>query len=46
MQFITYRPNIVLIDEKGAVHLIRKEEDKEVFRRQEQVPAHLQNNSE
>lgn len=41
MQFITYRPNIVLIDEKGQVHLIRKEEDKEVFRRQEKVPSHL-----
>ena len=43
MQFITYRPNIVLIDEKGTVHLIRKEEDKDVFRRQELVPDYLQN---
>ena len=43
MQFITYRPNIVMIDEKGVVHLVRKEEDKEVFRRQELVPEHLQN---
>lgn len=41
MQFITYRPNIVLIDEKEQVHLIRKEEDKEVFRKQENVPSHL-----
>jgi len=41
MQFITYRPNIVLIDEKEQVHLIRKEENKEVFRKQENVPSHL-----
>lgn len=41
MQFITYRPNIVLIDENGQVHIIRKEEDKEVFRKQENVPSHL-----
>ncbi|WP_456463045.1 hypothetical protein [Lutibacter sp.] len=43
MQFITYRPNIVLIDENEEVHLIRKQEDKEVFRRQELVPKHLEN---
>ncbi|WP_457617791.1 hypothetical protein [Lutibacter sp.] len=43
MQFITYRPNIVLIDENEEVHLIRKQEDKEVFRRQELVPKHLKN---
>ena len=42
MQFITYRPNIVMIDQKGEVHLVRKAEDKEVFRRQELVPEHLQ----
>ncbi len=41
MQFITYRPNVVLIDLKGEVHLIRKQEDKEVFRRQELIPEHL-----
>ena len=41
MQFITYRPNIVMIDEKSNVHLVRKAEDKEVFRRQELVPEHL-----
>lgn len=41
MQFITYRPNVVLIDLKGEVHLIRKQEDKEVFRRQELVPEYL-----
>lgn len=41
MQFITYRPNVVLIDLKGEVHLIRKKEDKEVFRRQELIPEYL-----
>lgn len=41
MQFITYRPNVVLIDLKGEVHLIRKQEDKEVFRRQELIPDYL-----
>lgn len=41
MQFITYRPNVVLIDEKGNTHVIRKQEDKEVFRRQEMTPEHL-----
>ena len=43
MQFITYRPNVVLIDEKGELHLIRKQEDKEVLRRQESVAEHLKN---
>lgn len=41
MQFITYRPNVVLIDLKGEVHLIRRQEDKEVFRRQELIPDYL-----
>tara|TARA_R110001583_G_scaffold67308_3_gene192575 strand:- start:32864 stop:34210 length:1347 start_codon:yes stop_codon:yes gene_type:complete len=41
MQFITYRPNVVLIDLNGKVHVIRKEENKEVFRNQELVPKHL-----
>ncbi len=44
MQFITYRPNVVLIDEKGKTHVIRKQEDKEVFRRQEAIPEHLKVN--
>lgn len=35
MQFITYRPNIVLIDANRDMHLIRKKEDIEVFSRQE-----------
>lgn len=41
MQFITYRPNIVMIDESGNVHVVRKAENKEVFRTQEEIPAHL-----
>ena len=44
MQFITYRPNVVLIDENGKTHVIRKQEDKEVFRRQEVIPEHLKVN--
>lgn len=44
MQFITYRPNIVMIDLKGNIHIIRKEETKEVFRNQELVPNHLLEN--
>ncbi len=41
MQFITYRPNIVMIDANKEVHVIRKKEDKEVFRQQEEIPKHL-----
>jgi diaminopimelate decarboxylase len=38
MQFITYRPNVVLIDLEGNLHLIRKREDLDTFNRQEIVP--------
>jgi len=41
MQFITLRPNVVLIDESGKVHLIRKKENMEIIRGQESVPDHL-----
>ncbi len=41
MQFITYRPNIVMIDESENVHVVRKAENKEVFRTQEEIPSHL-----
>ncbi len=41
MQFITYRPNIVLIDADKNVHIVRKAEDIEVFNRQETLPEHL-----
>ena len=42
MQFITLRPNVVLIDTRGKVHVIRKEENMELIRQQERVPDHLQ----
>jgi len=41
-QFITYRPNVVLIDTKGETHLIREKESLEVFKQLEKVPKHLQ----
>ncbi len=42
LQFIMYRPNVVLIDTQGKTHIIRKKEDIETFNRQEVVPEHLQ----
>ena len=41
MQFITYRPNIVLIDPQGNSHIIRKKETDETFRSQEELPDYL-----
>ncbi len=41
LQFITYRPNVVLIDTNGNTHIIRKKEDLNTFKTQEQVPEHL-----
>ncbi len=41
LQFITLRPNIVLIDTKGQMHLIRKQETIDTFKAQEQYPEHL-----
>lgn len=41
MQFITYRPNVVLIDEKGEVHVIRKAENIDNIISQESIPGHL-----
>jgi diaminopimelate decarboxylase len=32
MQFITYRPNVVLIDLEGKTHVIRKKEDLETLK--------------
>ncbi len=43
MQFITYRPNIVMIDEKSQTHLIRIKDDIETFKNKEKVPDHLTN---
>jgi diaminopimelate decarboxylase len=41
MQFITLRPNVVLIDLKGQMHLIREAETLEDIVRKENVPDHL-----
>jgi diaminopimelate decarboxylase len=41
MQFITFRPNVVLIDENKKTHIIRKAESKETFEFQEVVPEYL-----
>ena len=43
LQFITLRPRIVMIDEKGKSHLIRKNETLEVFKAFEKTPEHLSN---
>ncbi|MEN8249741.1 MAG: diaminopimelate decarboxylase [Bacteroidota bacterium] len=41
MQFITMRPNVVLIDMQGEPHLIRKAENLETINRMELTPEHL-----
>ena len=41
MQFITFRPTVVLIDTSGGVHTIRKNETLESITGQELVPDHL-----
>lgn len=41
MQFITMRPNIVLIDRNDSIHVIRKSEDTGYIRQNEIVPDHL-----
>ncbi len=41
LQFITYRPNVVMIDPDQKIHLIRKAENLDTFKRQELVPDHL-----
>ncbi len=38
MQFITYRPNVVLIDTEGITHIIRKKESIELFKNAESNP--------
>ena len=38
MQFITYRPNVVLIDLEGETHIIRKKENLETFKQSELNP--------
>jgi diaminopimelate decarboxylase len=41
MQFITLRPNVVMIDTQGKPHIIRKREEMENIRGQEAIPSHL-----
>jgi diaminopimelate decarboxylase len=41
MQFIQMRPNVVLIDEKGETHLIRKAETLEYIEQMEVLPEYL-----
>ncbi len=41
MQFITYRPKIVMIDEQGKPHIIRENENLESITNLERVPEHL-----
>jgi len=38
MQFITYRPNVVLIDSDGKTQIIRKKESLETFKQSELNP--------
>ena len=44
MQFITLRPNIVMIDTENNTHVIRKAETLEYLELNEQVPDHLKRN--
>jgi len=44
MQFITLRPNIVLIDVENNTHVIRKAETLETLLSNEQIPDHLKLN--
>lgn len=45
MQFIAYRPAVVMLDESGKPQIIRRKEDLRYVQEMEEVPAHLQNNS-
>lgn len=42
MQFITLRPNVVMIDGQRKVHVIRRSETVEYINTMEEVPEHLQ----
>ena len=44
MQFISMRPNVVMIDREGGVHLIRERETVDTLNQQERTPAHLRAN--
>jgi len=45
MQFITLRPNIVLIDNNNNTHVIRKAETLNDLQANELMPEHLKKNS-
>jgi len=45
MQFITLRPNVVLIDSNGKIHVIRRSETIDNIESNEQLPSHLKNNN-
>lgn len=42
MQFITFRPAVILLDKEGNPHVIRKRENLETLNSQELIPDHLQ----
>ena len=42
LQFIEYRPNVVMISPDGQVNLIREAEDLSDIERREKMPAHLE----
>jgi diaminopimelate decarboxylase len=46
MQFITYRPAVVMIAEDRKVHVIRRRENLDYVQELEQVPAHLADGAE
>jgi diaminopimelate decarboxylase len=41
LQFITLRPNVVLIDTKSKAHVIRHKETNDLFQKVENIPEHL-----
>lgn len=43
LQFIEYRPNVVLVQEGGEVSVVREAENLQVMTQQEKIPSSLQN---
>jgi diaminopimelate decarboxylase len=41
LQFITYRPKVVMIDMKGKPHVIRENENHETMNALDRVPEYL-----
>ena len=41
MQFITLRPNVIMIDMNGKTHIIREKETQETINNMERTPEHL-----